>query len=287
MTSSHKLSSMQAKQYWQDGYLFPLDAVSKEQAHQWRGTLEQIEADWLDNGLPLPLNTYKRVNSHFVIPMAYEIGAHPAILDLVEGVLGPDIMIYSVEFMIKEPGTKHVVTMHQDLAYWGLGEIDGLLTAWLALSPATKESGCMDFVQGSHKNPIVPHNDSFDDNNLLSRGQEIAVSVDEKDRVNGALQTGQMSLHHGLMIHGSGPNVSDDRRIGAVIRYISPHMKKPNGAKEYATPVRGQCDTGNFVLMPPPKGLFHADDLATYDMVRTKQAEDLMAGANQKTAMYS
>jgi ectoine hydroxylase-related dioxygenase (phytanoyl-CoA dioxygenase family) len=81
--------------------------------------------------------------------------------------LGPDILLYSTEFFIKEPHTKHVVTMHQDLAYWGLGEIDGILTAWLALSPATPQSGCMDFVKGSHKSPIVPHADSFNELNLL------------------------------------------------------------------------------------------------------------------------
>ena len=94
----------------------------------------------------------------------------PAILDVVEGILGPDILVYAAEFFVKEPRTTHVVTMHQDLTYWGLGAIDGMVTAWLALSPATPASGCMDFVRASHKNPILPHEDTFDENNLLSRG---------------------------------------------------------------------------------------------------------------------
>ena len=120
-----------------------------------------------------------------------------------------------------------MVTMHQDLAYWGLGEIDGIVTAWLALSPATRQSGCMGFVKASHQSPIIPREDSFDDYNLLSRGQEIKVYVAEKDNTCGALDTGEFSLHHGLVIHGSGPNTTDNRRTGVVSRYISPHVKKP------------------------------------------------------------
>ncbi|MGB1235469.1 MAG: phytanoyl-CoA dioxygenase family protein, partial [Planktomarina sp.] len=162
------LSDTVKQQYWDDGYLFPIPTVSTVQAAKWRAELEQAEANWLDNGLPRPLMTYKRVNAHLVMPIAHEIGTHPAILDVVEGVLGPDIMLYSVEFMTKEAHSKHVVTMHQDLAYWGYGESDGILTAWLALSPACKDNGCMDFVQGSHKNHIIPHKDTFDEKNLLS-----------------------------------------------------------------------------------------------------------------------
>ena len=221
------------------------------------------------------------------MPLAYEIAAHSAILDVVEGILGPDVLLYSTEFLIKEPHTKHVVTMHQDLAYWGLGEIDGILTAWLALTPATPQSGCMDFVKGSHKSPIIPHEDNFDELNLLSRGQEIKVNVAEEDKSSGALATGEMSLHHGLMIHGSGANTSDDRRIGVVMRFLSPHVKKPNNAPDYGVAMRGNCDTGNFTLCHAPKGLFHPEDLLLYVEIRTEQAKVMMAGADRKAAMYA
>ena len=286
LTKNH-LSKIQKRQYWDDGFLFPISAVSAGQAKTWRDTLETIESDWLDNELARPLNTYKRVNAHVVMPIAHEIAAHPRILDAVEGILGPDILLYSTEFLIKEGKTKHIVTMHQDLAYWGLGEIDGIVTAWLALSPATQESGCMDFVKGSHKNRIVPHEDSFDKFNLLSRGQEIKVEVTKADKTCGTLDAGELSLHHGLMIHGSGPNSTDERRIGVVIRYISPHVKKPNDARDYGVPLRGKCDTGNFNLCAPPKGLFHADNLVLYEEIREDQAKVMMAGAKGKTGMYS
>ena len=285
--TSNSLSKAQIERYWQNGFLCPIPAISTQQCEDWRAELEAIESDWLDNGLPRALNVYKRVNAHLVMPLAYEIAAHSAILDVVEGILGPDVLLYSTEFLIKEPHTKHVVTMHQDLAYWGLGEIDGILTAWLALTPATPQSGCMDFVKGSHKSPIIPHEDSFDELNLLSRGQEIKVNVAEEDKSSGALATGEMSLHHGLMIHGSGANTSDDRRIGVVMRFLSPHVKKPNNAPDYGVAMRGNCDTGNFTLCHAPKGLFNPEDLLIYEEIRTEQARVMMAGAEGKAAMYA
>jgi len=275
-----------ASQYWDDGYLFPIPVVDTAQVVKWRAELEAIEGKWLNNGLPLPLNTYKRVNAQIVMPLAHEIGMHPAILDVVETVLGPDIMLYSTEFLIKEPHTKHVVTMHQDLAYWGMGDMDNILTAWLALSDATTQSGCMDFVQASHKNAILDHEDSFDDLNLLSRGQEVAVNVDPKDRVAVELPAGSMSLHHGLTIHGSGPNSSDDRRIGVAIRYISSKMTKAEGARDFATPARGTYDENSFQPYAPPKQDFDASAMKVYDMVRIEQAKVMMAGAKKNSAIY-
>lgn len=274
------------QQYWNDGYLFPIPVADTVQTAKWRTEIEAVETNWLDNGLPLPLNTYKRVNAQIVMPLAHEIGMHPAILDAVEMILGPDIMLYSTEFLIKEPHTKHVVTMHQDLAYWGMADMDNIVTAWLALSDATTESGCMDFVRGSHKSEILAHEDSFDDLNLLSRGQEVAVDVDPKDRVAVELPAGSMSLHHGLTIHGSGPNASDDRRIGVAIRYISSNMTKAGDARDFAIPARGTYDENSFIPYAPPKSNFDADAMQTYDMVRTEQAKVMMAGAKKNSAIY-
>lgn len=281
-----KLTQEQQQSYKDDGYLFPIRVMSEEEAKTLRNRVEALEAEWLDNGLPLPLNTYKRVNAQVVMPVAYEMGMHPAILNAVEGVLGPDVMLYSVEFLIKEPRTKAVVTMHQDLTYWGMGEIDGLTTAWLALSPATRESGCMDVVKGSHKNPILPHEDSFDDENLLSRGQEIRVDVAEEDKVALTLQPGEISLHHGLTIHGSGPNSSDDRRVGIVIRYLRPDIAKTGGERDYAVLARGTDDHGLWQRYDAPEKPFDSKAMTTYDEIRKLQTSVMMQGAKGSSKIY-
>ena len=286
MLMKSRLTVEEKDAYWNDGYLFPIDVANEIQARKWRNYLEKIEYDWLDNRLALPLNTYKRVNAQVVMPLACEIGLHEPILNAVEGILGPDVMLYSVEFLTKEPHTKHIVTMHQDLAYWGMGNMDNILTAWLALSPATTTSGCMDFVRGSHKNEILSHEDSFDEYNLLSRGQEIKVDVSDSDKVAVELRPGAMSLHHGLTIHGSGPNRSDDRRIGVAIRYVSAKMRKAGGVKDYAISARGTFDDDSFTTYAPPSTLFSKNSMAKYEEIRTEQAKVMMAGAKKGSEIY-
>jgi ectoine hydroxylase-related dioxygenase (phytanoyl-CoA dioxygenase family) len=282
--SQGRLSQAQIDQYWDDGYLFPIRAIPPAETAKLRARLEALEATWLDNGLPQPLTTYKRLNAHIVMPMVPEIARDPRLLDVVEGVLGPDIMIYSAEFFIKEPQTTQIVSMHQDLTYWGLGAIDGLVTAWLALSPATQASGCMDFVRASHKNAILEHEDTYSKDNLLSRGQEVKVDVAPEDRVNIQLQPGEMSLHHGLTIHGSGPNSSGDRRIGLVIRYIRPDMAQEQGDVDYAMMARAADRHGNFTHLDAPSVDFPPEAVAKHEEIRRLQAAVMMRGAKGGSA---
>ncbi|MGC6484582.1 MAG: phytanoyl-CoA dioxygenase family protein [Candidatus Puniceispirillales bacterium] len=269
--------------YWEEGFLFPLTVMSEAEAASGRRAFETLEAEWTAAGkLPRPFGNYCRLNAHYVMPFAAEIASRKEVLDVIEGILGPDILIYSVEFMVKEKQSSKIITMHQDLTYWGLGATSEMVTAWIALSPATLESGCMEFVSGSHKNPIMPHHDTFDENNMLSRGQEIAVEIAPEDRTTIALKPGQMSLHHGLMIHGSGPNVSDDRRIGVAIRYVTPRVSQEVASTDYAMLVRGQDEIGNFIHVTPPQAPFSPDAMARYDAIRDAQASATMDGVTDK-----
>ena len=151
------------------------------------------------------------------------------------------------------------MSWHQDLTYWGLDDAEEM-TAWVALSPSNLDSGCMRFVPGSHKKQLVAHKDTFDENNLLTRGQEIAVEVDDSDGADVILKTGQASLHHGHLFHASGPNRTDDRRIGTAIRYIKPSMKQRTGDKSLVIQVSGEDKFGNFTVSGGPKGWLHEDD---------------------------
>ena len=271
------LSSTQVEQYWDQGFLFPICVFDTKEAAQMRAELERIESEWSTADLPRSVKTYKRVNAHAVMPFAYDLAQRSELLDVVEGVLGPNILIYGVEFFIKEPQTPHYVSMHQDLTYWGLGDTQKMVTAWLALSPATVESGCMEFVRGSHKLAIQSHKDTFAEDNLLSRGQEVEVAVAESERTAIELAPGQMSLHHGMTIHGSGPNSSNDRRIGVVIRYMSTDVKPQNEAPDYAVLARGEYAFDAFHPIPRPKALFDADALRAYDQIRAAQASVKLA----------
>ena len=281
-----QLTNHQIEAYRRDGYLCPLDVFSPAAAARHRAALEGQEAKYGNGRLPRPINQYHRVNAHLVSEVARAAALDPRILDAVESILGPDLMLWSCEYFIKEAGTDKIVSWHQDLTYWGMGETDHEVTAWLALSPATPESGCMRFVPGSHKRLIVDHTDTFAEGNLLSRGQEIAVEVDEDEAVVAALQPGQMSLHHGRLFHASGPNVSDQRRIGLVMRFIRPDTPATGKGRDYAMLLRG-CDRArNRINLAPPPGSFSPAALALYDEVMAEQAATLADGAGEAVGLY-
>jgi len=282
-----KLSAAQCDQYWDDGFLFPLQVLSTDTAAAYRRQLEAIEAQSQSFQKPRVLNEYLRAHAELVMPMAAELATNSHVLDAVEDVLGPDLFIWSAEFFIKEPQTKHIVSMHQDLTYWGFGETSNQVTAWIALSPSTTESGCMNLVRASHKNPILPHNDTHAKNNMLSRGQEVKVEVAERDKVRVELQAGEMSLHHGLAIHGSDENQSSDRRIGFAIRYVNPTAGEQSPNTYHAMLARGQDKHAVFKLSEKPQSLFSDESVETYEQVRSHIDTILGAGMEKDKVLFS
>jgi hypothetical protein len=283
----YQLNDKEIEKYWKDGFLYPIPLFSEQEAFNLRLRLEEIEKKYSNNkDLPYPINQYKRVNSQCVIPLAGEIALNENILDIVEKIIGPDILLWSVEFFIKEAKSKSIVSMHQDLTYWGLDDDQMQVTAWLALSLSDQNSGCMDFVKGSFKNPILPHNDTFEQNNLLSRGQEIELPIKDDEKTKIILNPGEISLHHGLTIHGSGPNVSNDRRIGVAIRYLNPEIKQIHAKKDYAILARGKDRYNNFIKYDSAKDLFSKNELKLYDTMRKYQAAALTRNSKKGIDLY-
>ncbi|KLN59343.1 hypothetical protein WH96_17730 [Kiloniella spongiae] len=273
--------------YQEQGYLLPLDLFSLTEALDYRKEIENIEAQYKDGVGEYPLNQFFRINGQIVIPLLAQIAQTPKLLDAVEDILGPDLLIWSCELFIKEAGTDKTVSWHQDLTYWGMGETDDEITAWIAFSDVSKEAGCMRFIPGSHKQRIVPHYDTFNEDNLLSRGQEIAVDVNEDDAVYDELKPGQMSLHHGRLFHASGPNKSSDRRIGMAIRFVTPGIEHSSENKDFGMLVRGTDKQGNWINVAPPVQLFGANELKLYNEILTQQSSTLTAGAEQTVGLYN
>ncbi len=266
-----------AAAYARDGFYFPLQAMAHEAARRYRRELERIESRYRGDEYKVAWAGHV----DFVLPFVDEITRLPSILEPVQAILGPDLLVWGTNFFVKEPRSPEFVSWHQDLTYWGLDDI-AEVTAWVALSPATRESGCMRFIPGTHEGDIVAHRDTFDEANLLTRGQEIAVPVDEDKAVDIVLETGQMSLHHGRMFHASRPNRSSDRRIGLAIRYISPAMRNRSGERGYAHLVAGEDRYGHFEIVPPPTSDMAPADLQVVRAALTAQERVLYAGASQK-----
>ena len=245
-----------AATYAENGFVCPIDVLSADDVSALRAEYEDAEAELADDADRLAL---LRTYPDRLLPGFDALTRHPALIHAASAVLGPDLMVWSGGLFIKEANTPHIVSWHQDLTYWGLDDAQET-TLWVAVSEASEASGCMRFVPGSHKTHIVPHTDTYAKDNLLSRGQEIAVDVREEDAVSAALKAGQASMHHGHLFHASGPNSTDDRRIGAAIRYIKPSMKQKTGDKPLVSLVSGEDRFGNFTIAGPPKGRLHPED---------------------------
>jgi len=230
-----RLASAAVQQYHRDGFYFPLRVMTPADALGLRRRLEAVEAEHGGR-----LTGELRHKPHLLFTWLADLVRHPAILDAVEDVLGPNLLVWSTSFFIKEARDAAYVSWHQDSTYWGLSAPD-VLTAWVAFTEATVENGAMRMVPGSHGEQLA-HRDTFAANNLLSRGQEIAVEVDERRGVDILLRAGEMSLHHVRMVHGSPANQSNDRRIGFAIRYIPTYVRQLAGERDSALLVRGVDD---------------------------------------------
>ena len=232
------LNSDQVKQYDEEGYVAPIDALSKKESKEIRNEIELIEKKW-----PNELEGLGRNYVHLISPVFDKVCNNKKILDAVESLIGKNILICGTTLFIKNPNEKGFVSFHQDAKYIGL-EPHNWVTAWVAITDANEENGCMRMWSGSHKNDLQYHNQKFDENNLLTRGQTVEnVPLNETKPV--ILKAGQISLHHPKIVHGSGLNKSNDRRIGLVIQsYIGTNVKQVLG-KMYVQQARGN-DTFNY-----------------------------------------
>ena len=194
--------------------------------------------------------------------------------------IGPNILCWGSSFFIKEPRNPGFVSWHQDSTYWGLDPAD-VITAWVAFSDSNAANGAMRVMPGTHKLDQVTHRDTFNADNLLSRGQEIEVEVDERQARMLELRAGEMSLHHVRLIHGSDPNPSDTRRIGFAIRYIPTHVRQVAGTHDSATLVRGVDTEQNFAPEQAPKADMSVEAQAFHAEVTNQHANILMRSTNR------
>jgi chlorinating enzyme len=256
------LTSTAVERYHRDGFYFPIPVLTPGEAGEYRRRLEAVEA--AHGGT---LTAEIRQKPHLLFTWLADLVRHPAILDVVEDVLGPNLLVWSTSFFIKGSRDSAFVSWHQDATYWGLSEPD-VITAWVAFTEATVENGAMRMVPGSHGEQLA-HRDTFAANNLLSRGQEIEVEVDDARGVDIVLRAGEMSLHHVRMVHGSPANRSDDRRIGFAIRYIPTYVRQLAGEVDGAMLVRGVDDYHYYVPerapaadLSPEARAHHAESVA-------------------------
>jgi len=237
------LSAERIEGFRRDGFVFPIPVMTESEAVGYRRRLESYEAEKGDRMAGLEMH-----KSYLIFTWLAELVRHPCVLDAVEDVLGPDLLCFGSSLFIKEPREPRFISWHQDSTYWTF-EPPEVVTAWIALSAATIENGGMRFARGTHRGQL-PHVETVDKGNMLTRGQTVAV--DESAAVDVVLRAGEMSLHHEFTAHASRPNLTDERRIGFAIRYIPTRVRQTAGPPLTAMLVRGTDHYGHFEPESPP-----------------------------------
>jgi non-haem Fe2+, alpha-ketoglutarate-dependent halogenase len=247
MTMGTTLAMEEIDRYQRDGVLAPIPALAPGEVARYRSAVEELEAY---AGGRLEPNRTKQLHLHF--PWAYELVLHPSILDVVEGILGPNILVHGSSLFSKHPRDAQWVSWHQDGFYQKLSAAR-FTSAWVALSGSVPENGCLRVLTGSHTEQL-PHDERPSSDNMLGSGITVAVDIDEARVRDVVLRPGEISLHHVNIVHGSGPNRTDGKRVGFAIRYVATDVRQefPHHAVLLA---RGRDDYGHYdVTSKVPSG---------------------------------
>ena len=258
------LNEKQLKDYEDHGFVAPIDVLTLEEAKKIKEEIEYIEKKWPDELIGLGRN-----NVHYISPIFDQVCHNSKILDAVESIIGKDILVGGTTLFIKDTDKKGFVSWHQDAKYIGF-EPHNWVTAWLAITDANEENGCMRMWSGSHKEKIKEHKDTFNENNLLTRGQTVQ-NIPLEGTTPNILKAGQLSLHHPMIVHGSGSNKSNTRRIGFVIQsYIGTNVDQVIG-KVYVQQARGKDNFKYHEHTKRPSELMSKEDIN----IRTKANKEL------------
>jgi non-heme Fe2+,alpha-ketoglutarate-dependent halogenase len=236
-TTTKSLSPEQVSAFYRDGYVFPKQVLSSAEITKYRGDLQSLSDH---------MGKLKRFDQcHLFFRWAYDLAIHPKVLDVIEDIIGPDILIHSTRIFYKHPYDPSYVSWHVDGRYSGLND-QRTPTAWIALSESFVENGCLRVVRGSHRLESYPYVERPSHDNLENHGQEIMVPIDESEIVCMTLKTGEMSIHDVNIIHGSEANRSDMPRIGFSISYITP---EPRSSILPVVHARGSADCSHLPLV--------------------------------------
>ena len=232
----------QIEAYRRDGFVFPIEILSRAEVGRLRGAFEAL----LESSRDYSPKRFDRL--HMFFDWAYQVVTHEALLDVVESILGEDILVYGTLVLAKQPHDLRYASWHQDSFYSGL-HLTPSTTAWIALTPSHRGNGCMRVIPGSHRLGLVEHETVADEHMLNRRGERIKIDVNESEAIDVELKPGQISLHESTLVHSSNPNVSDEPRVGFIVRFVTSRMQNPNTR---LMRVRGDGDCGHLELAEKP-----------------------------------
>ncbi|NQV79780.1 MAG: phytanoyl-CoA dioxygenase family protein, partial [Alphaproteobacteria bacterium] len=215
------LSDAQLKHYQRDGFVSPIECISAAEAAAYLRKIEAYEATVGED-----VSKTIRVRAVLAFKWLIDLARHPRIAGALQDAIGPNVLLFLSGVWSKRPGTDTFVSWHQDGAYNPFDRNDGA-TAWIALTDSTPEKGNIRVIPGSQRH-IIPHDETYDASNILSRGQTVP-GIDAAAAVDMPLRAGQFSIHHELAVHGSAPNRTGERRLGISFACVPTEAKPLSG----------------------------------------------------------
>ncbi len=260
------LTQVQIQQFHEEGYLTPIPVLSQSEVAHFRAKLEAFEAKHPDDVKKL------KTKSHILFPWVQDMARTKSVLDVYEDLIGPDILCYSMAWRIKNPDGKTFAGWHQDAAYAPIKPI--LVIGALALGECGVEQGCLKVIPGSHKWGVMKHEESPDPDSILARGQFITDKFDTSKAVDIALKPGEIGLFNASSIHGSGTNISNQRRLMLLVEMM-PTCVEERTHRDSATLVRGVDKYRNYDDERRPVEEFGPEELAAWHALAQKRAKNV------------
>jgi ectoine hydroxylase-related dioxygenase (phytanoyl-CoA dioxygenase family) len=252
--------------YGRDGFLFPVPVLDPAEA----AALAAEVLAFVDRGPgrhPVPWTQ----KAYLLLPSLDALIRDPRLTGPVASILGEDLLVLSADLFVKRPRSTARITWHQDVNYWQLEPLGDVLTAWVALTEARPDNGAMRYAPAAHLAPL-DHAERPAQDNMLTRGQEIAVDIDEASAVDVVLKAGEVAFHHALAPHASGPNGTDAPRIGFAIRYAPTSIRQTGGPPITARLARGTDRFGHFALEEGPEAALSPAALAAHEKALSAHA---------------
>ena len=245
------LNGKQLADYEEFGFLDSIPILSADEVRHFRAEVDQTCA-------ALGGRITRLDQPHYYFRWAWELSTHPRVLDCMEQLIGPNIMLKSTRLFYKFGSSDSFVGWHQD----GITEAlkDAYVPAiWLGLTTATAENGCLRVVPRSHRLGLIPHADRPNPDNLTTQGATAQIDIESPQDV--VMQAGEMSLHHPLVLHASNPNSSPESRIGFSATYSTPALTSSRTAVAW---VRGDGPRDRFRIVGEPPARPIEDAVAAY-----------------------
>ena len=253
-----------------NGFIDGINVLPKEKSVYYRKKCEAF----IDSYRFHPnFSDWTYIRTELVLKWVAELASEESLLDVIEELIGPDILLWNALLPVKPPRSDSYFGWHQDATYWPVTPTEQIVSAWVALSPVNWLSGGMQMVRGSHLLGALPHEKTYDKNSMLKRGQQIKTKIDNDEVHNSDLKPGQASIHHTLTLHCSGPNQSDDWRLGVGLRYVSSQVGPKHGHEDSALPMRGNLENSKFKFNEPPQSDLDSKALENFEKVMRRESK--------------